>query len=55
MNQEQSSSTININNSNNLKGSTNYGVRKFKIKIILMREGLWDLVDLVWKLTRTWE
>ncbi|KAH9549520.1 hypothetical protein CY35_10G023900 [Sphagnum magellanicum] len=48
MAQEQSSNMIiTIDNSSKLEGASNYGIWKFKIKTILMREDLWDLVNQV--------
>jgi hypothetical protein len=46
MAQEQSSNMmITIDNSSKFEGASNYGILKFKIKTILMREDLWDLVN----------
>ncbi len=36
---------ITIDNSSKLEGASNYDIWKFKIKTILMREDLWDLVN----------
>ncbi|CAM6018392.1 unnamed protein product [Sphagnum balticum] len=43
---EQSSNMmITIDSSSKLEGASNYDIWKFKIKTILMREDLWDLVN----------
>ncbi len=36
---------ITIDNSSKLEGASNYGIWKFKIKTMLIREDLWDLVN----------
>jgi hypothetical protein len=45
MSEEETSNMFAIESSNKLEGASTYGIWRVKIKTLLMKEDLWDLVN----------